>query len=339
MNLTSWIAAAKVGADEATEYTALREGAGVWVRDAWHLRRVTGADRLEFLHKYCTQEVRVEPGQGVYGCVLTIKGAMLGDLWVFVREDDLLIVTPPAATAGLFKHLSRYALFDKVSLDDVSSERLLISVWGPKARTALDALGVPSPAGDAQLMHCTGEWEGGELLVARNDFAGLPGWDLIAPSEQAVSLLDALSNASARPVSDAVVEQLRVEAGVPLFGSDLGESTIPLEAGLGDRAISFDKGCYMGQEVIARISHRGRPARHLCGVRFPAATEAKSLPLPMPLLVGEKEVGQLTSCVHSPRLDALIGLATIRRKHVEPGTELKAGSQGPLATVCELPFS
>jgi folate-binding protein YgfZ len=299
---------------------------------------MSGADRVEFLHKYCTQEVRVEPGRGVYGCILTIKGAMLGDLWVLVRDDDMLVVTPPAATEGLFKHLSRYALFDKVDLTDVSSERVVISVWGPTAQAALAAIGAPSPSGDAQLDHCTAQWEGSELVVARNDFAGLPGWDLIVLREGAVTLLNALADADAKPVCDAVVEQLRVEAGVPLYGSDLGESTIPLEAGLEERAISFDKGCYMGQEVIARISHRGRPARHLCGLRFPAGTLADSVSLPVPLLVGDKEVGQLTSCVHSPRLDALVGLATVRRKHVEPGTELQAGNQGPLGTVCELPF-
>jgi folate-binding protein YgfZ len=316
-----------------SDYTALREGAGLWVRDAWRLHRFGGAGRVEFLHKYCTQEVRLEPGRGAYGCVLTVKGATVGDLWVFIRDEDLLMVTAPAAAAGVAKHLGRYALFDTVSLDDVSDDLSLASVWGPKAGAVVaDVLGVE--IADA-LAHSTVDWQGGEVVVARNDFADVPGYDLIAARGQSAELHAALAAAGAPQVSEEAVEQVRVEAGTPLFGADLTDSTIPIELGLTERAISFDKGCYMGQEVIARVTHRGRVNRHLRGLRLAADAPVET---PAPLHVGSKKVGSLTSCVRSPRVGAVVGLGLVHRKHMEAGTELTLGEGGPVAIVCDLPL-
>lgn len=318
-------------------YEALRNGAGLWDRSAWHLRRFTGEGRLEFLHKYTTQEVRVDPGRGAYACCLTVKGAMKGDLWVYVRSDDLLVVTTAAAAAGLFKHLGRYALFDKVTMTDLAEESTLRSVWGPRAGAAIASLVGADLTDLAHLEHRTLEHGGHELVVARNDLADTPGWDLILPLAAAAPFEAALLDAGAVRVDEEAIAQVRIEAGIPLFGADMGEATIPIEAGLEARAINYDKGCYIGQEVIARIHHRGRVNRHLLGFRI----DADQVETPSALIAGEKEAGQLTSVVHSPRLGgALIGIGIIHRKYMEPGTELRVGdADGPLATVCSLPFA
>lgn len=320
--------------DPGLEYAALREGAGLWDRGAWGLLRFTGPDRLTFLNKYCTQEVKtLAVGAGAYACCLTVKGGMVADLWVLAREDDALVLVTPAARATLLPHLSKYALFDKVKLapaDDLA----VVTLWGPRAaEVAAAVLGAAAPEGE--LAHAARAWAGQQVQVVRDLLPGLRGVDLIAPRDAATALADALVAAGARPVGSDALEQARVEDAFPLFGVDLDERTIPIEAGLEARAISFTKGCYIGQEVIARISHRGHVNRTLAGVRLSALPERT----PAPLLREGKEVGALTSVVRSPRVGGPAGLCLLHRKHADPGTLLEVGPGGPTATVVALPLT
>ncbi len=325
--------------DPAGEAAAIHAGAALWDRTDWGLRRVTGDTRLQFLHNYLTQEVRLEPGQGAYACAITVKGGMVSDVWVLVREEDVLAIVPPAGARALGQHLAKYALLARVTLEDLDGELALVSVVGPGSGGAVKAaLGVDAlPEG--ALAHATIPWRGGRVVVARGEpLLGAPQWDLLLPRERLVAACDALTGAGVAPVGEEAVRAARVEAGTPLFGVDLDERTIPLEAGLGERAVSYTKGCYVGQEVIARATHRGRVNRHLRGLLLTGSAEP--VPTPAPLFLGEKEVGRLTTCARSSRLGAPAGLGLVHRK-AEPGARVHVGAPGAelTAEVRELPWT
>ncbi|MGE0711121.1 MAG: folate-binding protein YgfZ [Planctomycetota bacterium] len=317
--------------DVAAQQRAFREGAAVWERRGWQLRRWSGEKRLDFLHKYCTQEVRRPAGEGAYGCVLTVKGGTVGDLWALVRQDDLLVLCAPAAAEGLYAHLGRYARFDRVVMDDLSAEWRVLSVSGPRSGVVVAAAtGASLPAG--QLQHAAL----GEGVLVRDDWLGAEGYDLIVAAAEAGGRLAALLAAGATEAADEALAAARIEAGVPLYGVDMDEGTIPVEAGLEERAIAYDKGCYTGQEVIVRIKHRGKVNRHLRGLLLP---EGELPATPLPLFSGEKEVGPLTSAARSARLGRPVGLAILHRKY-EPGTTLALGApDGPPAEIAALPLA
>jgi len=258
---------------------------------------------------------------------------MISDLWGYVREDDLLVVVPPTAAAAVFKHLGKFALFDKVSMDDVSGDLALLSIWGPQAGAALAAALGQEPPGEP-LSNTTSRVSGHELVVARNDLVDLPGWDLIVQRAGFDAIGEALVSAGATLVSADAVEQVRVEAGLPWFGVDMDEKTIPVEAGLKERAISYDKGCYLGQEVIVRIEHRGKVNRVLVGFRIEGD---EPVVVPARVFRDDKEVGEITSCVRSPRLGT-IGLGILHKKHHD-ATLIVEPPDGRAATVCALPFA
>lgn len=348
--LTSWSAArggapgaaaicpiARYGAGEG-EYAALREGAGLWDGGAWGLLRFAGEDRLRFLNKYCTQDVKgLAPGAGAYACCLTVKGGMVADLRVTAREEDALVLVAPAAREALPRHLARYALFDEVAITP-AADLALLRLRGPRAAEVAAGVLGSAPAGPEHT-HVSCAWSGGagsdaQVVVVVAPLGALPGLDLIVTAAAAPALADALVTAGATPVGSDALEQVRVEEGVPLFGVDLDERTIPLEAGLEARAISFSKGCYIGQEVIARVAHRGHVNRTLAAVRLDAPGAA-----PLPLLKEGKEVGQATSVARSPRAGGWVGLGLLHRKHAPPGTVLQAGADGPTATVLALPIT
>jgi len=319
------------------DYAALREGAGLFPLEGWSVHRATGGDRLDFLQKYCTQDVAgLEPGAGAYACCLTVKGAMVGDFWLLVRADDALLLVSPGARERLFAHLGKYALFDDVEFADASGELAPWALWGPRAAAVLEAAGATPPA--APLAHGPLALGGADVVCARNDRVDGPGFDLLLPVGSEEAAADALVAAGAARVGPAAVEQVRIEAGTPLYGVDMTEATIPLEAGLEERAISYDKGCYIGQEVIARIHHRGRVNRHLVAFELP---EDGAPELPVGVFSDKKQVGRIGSAARSPRLDGRpVGIGILHRKHAEPGTELHLGAtDGPAVRVRSLPIS
>jgi folate-binding protein YgfZ len=312
----------------SAEYTALVEGCGLVDRSERGKLALTGAGAGEFLNGQVTNDVEaLEPGTGCYAAFLTHKGKMLGDLRVLDTgppTQELLLDTERAALQDLFDMIRRYKVGFDVELHKRTVQRGLLSLIGPRAREIAGATDLP----ETEHAHRAGEIAGRRVRLIATD----AGVDVLTLAEDTGTVARALTEGGARPVAEQDAEIVRVERGRPRYGVDLDDSTIPQEAGLNERAVSFTKGCYVGQETVARLFYRGKPNRHLRGLRLSApATTGDELRL------GEKVVGRLGSAVVSPRLGPL-ALALVRRE-AEPGATVTIGDGGTTATVVELPFA
>lgn len=312
------------------EDRALRTGAGLFDASARGVVRVTGPDRLSFLQGMLTQDVEgLAAGAVADAALLTPKGAMVADARVVRRTDDLLLLTEPGYGPVVLGTLERYLISEDAELSDATPEFGQLSVVGPDAEAlAVRALGLGPPTAAVLRPFDAGGATGWALPQGQL----LPGLDLLVPVEGLATVFDRLLEAGATPVGFAALEVLRVERGTPRFGADMDEKTIPLEANL-QRAIHYQKGCYIGQEVIARATFRGHVNRHLVGLRFAG-------PAPAPrteLFIGERRVGWVTSVVDSPRLGP-IGLGYAHRDVDAPGTELALAGGTTRATIESLPF-
>jgi folate-binding protein YgfZ len=295
------------------DYAAARQSLGHRVRSG--ALAVEGADREAFLQGQLTQDVRgLAPGASRLAAGLTPKGKLLYFGRLVAEQDRLLLLLPAEAVAGALAHLAKYAVFQKASVRDVTADYVRIALYGPQA---------------------------GELVLPAAAVRMPPEWDLagevLAPRAERAELLRILSEAGSVPVSAAAAEALRVEAGRPRLHRDADLSHLPEEAGLG-AAISANKGCYVGQEIVARMRTYGRANRRLVGFRFPpgtAAAEGMIFPDPeKPQL----ELARVTSAVVSPRLGP-IGLGYAFRE-VPDGTALPAsGRLDAGSVVVGLPFA
>jgi folate-binding protein YgfZ len=276
---------------------------------------LTGSEAKEFLHGQVTNDiVGLTPGHGCYAAFLTHKGKMLGDLRVFDLGDELLLDCERVALQELFNMIRRFKLGRDVELHKRTVEMALLSVIGADA---------PRLAGDAEHSNARVELGGVSAIAVTTDV----GTDLFC----AASGRDALRAALDLPDgTEADAEVVRVEHGRPRYGVDLDESVIPQEAGLNERAVSFTKGCYVGQETVARLHYRGKPNRRLLGLRLSEPAEPGT-----ELRLGEKVVGRLGSVVVSPE-HGPIGLALIRREAAVGDTVVADGATGLLVDV---PFS
>ncbi len=305
------------------QYRQLREEAGLLERERG-LIAVTGADAAEYLQGQLTNDVEaLAPGEGQYAALLDRKGHMQSDMRVLrPAVEEILVETEPGAPhAAALRHLTMYSVGRDVAVAEVSDERAVVSLLGPRSA---EIAGTPPLAEQAL---APTRIDGIECLAVGTRF----GIDLICAAADAERLAAALREAGAADVSPEAVELLRIEAGVPRFGAEMGTETMPAEAGIVERAVSFTKGCYIGQETVARLHYKGRPNRHLRGLRLSAAAAPGT-----PLLLGEKEVGRLGGAAVSPALGP-IGLAILRRE-AEPGAELSVGEDGAKAVVVDLPF-
>ena len=313
------------------EDRALRAGAALFDASAREVVRVTGPDRVSFLQGMLTQDVEGLPAGSVAdAALLTAKGAMVADARVVKRSDDLLLLTEPGFGPAVQGALEKYLISEDAELADATAQFGQLSVVGPEAEAlAARVLGLGPPAGAALRPFDAG---GGATAWALPQGQLLPGVDLLIPAEALGPVFERLLDAGATPMGFAALEVLRVERGTPRFGMDMDEKTIPLEANL-QRALHYQKGCYIGQEVIARATFRGHMNRHLVGLRFAGALPSHRTEL----LVGERRVGWVTSAVESPWLGA-IGLGYAHRDVEEPGTELTLAGGAGKATVEPLPF-
>ena len=308
----------------ASEYRTLTEGCGLVDRSGRGRLAVTGTDRRSFLHGQITQDVEgLEPGHGRYAALLTHKGKMLSDLRVLDLGDELLLSCERAGLQELFNMIRRYKLGADVELHKRTMEMGELSLIGPHARrvAGAEALG---PEEHDNVRARIGAHDA--VLVATD-----VGVDVFCDAEATDGVRGALLAAGAAEVGEAAAEVVRIESGRPRYGVDLDANVIPQEAGLNERAVSFTKGCYVGQETVARLFYRGKPNRHLRGLKLSAPAAAGT-----PLRLGEKEVGRLTSVADSPA-HGPIGLALVRRQ-AEPGATLAAGDGDVTAEVVELPF-
>ncbi len=306
------------------EVEAVRDGCALVDRSERGKLALTGDQAKEFLTGQVTNDVlALEPGTGCYAAFLTPKGKMLGDVRILDLGDELWLDTERVALQALFDMIRRYKIGFAAELHKRTLECALLSLLGPRAREVAGAQQLPS-AEHSSMRARRGDAE--VVLVATAD-----GIDVICAAQDADAVRAALVEAGAVEVSEAAAELVRVEAGRPRYGVDLDDTTIPQEAGLNERAVSFTKGCYVGQETVARLYYKGKPNRHLRGLRLagPAATGDA-------LRLGDREVGRVGSVADSPALGP-IALAIVRRE-AEPGVTVTVGDAGATATVVELPF-
>src|SRR4051794_16905732 len=309
----------------AADYESLTRRCGLVDRSERGKLLLTGAEAKDFLHGQVTNDVLgLEPGSGCYAAFLTHKGKMLGDLRALDGGGaGLWLDTERSALQELFNMVRRYKLGRAVDVHKRTLERALLSLVGPGARQVAGAQDLP----DVEHAHRLGELAGVPVRLVVTD----TGIDVIADAEAAAAVARALVEAGAEPCSHEAAEVVRVEHGRARFGVDVEpEAVIPQEAGLNDRAVSFTKGCYVGQETVARLHYRGKPNRHLRGLRLSASVEAGTV-----LRAGERDVGRVTSPVVSP-VHGPIALALVRRE-AGPGEVVQAG-EAATATVVELPF-
>lgn len=327
-------------------YYSLRDDAGLVDRSARGLIEISGGDRAAYLQGLLTNDIEgLAAGDGCYAAYLTPQGRMIADLDVLNVGDRLLLDVDGGVTKRLVERFDALVFAEDVRVVDLQDAWASCGVYGPGAARLLSAVcGVRIPelvpyqsrsitVGDAT------------ALVVRSDAIGVAGYHLLGARDAIATIRASVSEAGAVDVDPAEAEAVRVESGRPLFGADMDTEVIPLEAGIEDRAISFDKGCYVGQEVIVRILHRGqgRVARRLVGLTLSGNAQEDAPDVPRPgttLWNGEDAVGRVTSAVHSPALGVPIALGYVSRPLAEPGTKVEVGDAGARrgAVVTALPF-
>jgi folate-binding protein YgfZ len=328
--------------DPAAEYQALRLRAGLFDRSLRGKLRITGSDRLPFLHGMVTNDVKGLPeGRGAYAAIVTVKGKMVGDARILRRREDLLVDTEPGVQGAVSEHLNKHLISEDTEIHDVTQALALFSLVGPRAWESLCLVLGPLPSGLDEHQHEERSFGGVTCTWVGTRLGDLEGVDVFLPAEQAASFalaaLDQARGAGLAPVGFEAMEIARVEAGLPRYGQDMGEDTLPLEANLEARAVSYSKGCYVGQEVIARVHYRGHTNRTLTGILFSEGSPpAQGTPLFKE--VGEpRPLGVITSAVRSPRAGGVLCLGYLRREHLAAGTLVKT-SEGREGRVTPLPL-
>ncbi len=292
-----------------SDYELVTESAGLVDRSDRAKFIVRGSEAADFLQGQVSNDVEaLAPGSGCYATVLSHKGKLRTDLRILRGDDSFWLDTESIGHAVLEHMLRTYSLGRDVQFEDVTESRAILSVVGPAARERLDA--VPPAEEHAFVTGAHGIYVASQL-----------GVDVIAAAGTTLDV---------EPVSEEVAECLRIEAGGPRLGYDMDSETIPQEAGINERAVSFTKGCYVGQETVARLHYKGKPNRHLRGLRLSEPAERGT-----DILLGERVVGRLGSTCVSPRLGP-IALALVRRE-AEPGASVQVGSAP--AEVVDGPFA
>jgi len=330
------------------EVRAVRQGAGVIDRTDRAFLTASGPDAASYLHRMTSNEVSgLTPGQGRYALQLDTLGHIIADFHVLRMDDHVLLETDWLRRGPLREVLEKYIVADDVEVADASpadggaSEQLAeLAVEGPQSGRLLKAALSQGVLPGAELNHAWVRFGETPVLVVRVSETGEEGYRLIFVTEYAQNVWEALSAQRRavdwKPVGRAALNILRTEAGIPWYDADIDERTLPPEAGLEQRALSYTKGCYLGQEVIERIRSRGHVNRKLTGLRLSLKGSAVP-PAGAKLLSDGNEVGHITTAVHSPTLGAAIALGYVRREHLEPGTQLGVEGGGT-AEVAALPF-
>jgi tRNA-modifying protein YgfZ len=335
--------------DEPTGYRAATESTAVFERTGLGMIAVAGSDRLTYLHAMLTADIApLKPGSGCYSAYLTPQGRMIADMRVLELGDLALLDLDRGSAQTVLQKLDEFVFSEDVKLGNLTEVFAGLIVAGPAAagivaRTLADdggsSLGEADLAAWPEFQNRRTTFRGEMVLVAASKETGGPGFGLYIERPHLSSLMESILRAGAAAGTPEAAETLRIEAGRPLFGADMDTETIPLEAGIEDRAISFTKGCYPGQEVIIRVVRRGhgRIARRLAGVLIGGTTVPDRGDR---VRVGEREAGRVTSAAWSPRLGAPAALAMLQRDFLEVGTALEIQHEGMAlpARVVTLPF-
>jgi folate-binding protein YgfZ len=303
-----------------TDFHALRLGVGFALMPRTQIE-VRGADRASFLHGMCTNDVKsLAVGQGREAFFTDVQGKTIGHAYLFAGEEAIWIDTTAGQADVLMPGLDRYIIREKVELFDRTADRAEFVIAGANAEQLLgELIGATSPS--ARLQHIAATVTGKAVSLRRVDFTSEDCFFLACDAGDVDAIRAAMESAGAKLVGDAAVDAARIEQGTPLFGRDITPANLPQELARDPLAISFTKGCYLGQETVARIDALGHVNRYLVGVRF----EGEEVPsVGASLRAGDKDVGNVTSATYSPRLSAPLALAFVRRGHHEPGTKLQA---------------
>jgi len=319
--------------DTAAEFKSLRTGAGVCSL-TWRKRlRLTGADRVRWLNGMVTNNVRdLAPGHGVYAFFLNPQGRIQADMYCFNRGEDLLIETDASQVEGLRAMFDKFIIMDEVEVADAENVTKLL-LAGPKSPETVEKVVSTGMQDMAALEFRSATHNGSTMTVIRLDDLVTPQFELLVANEHAAELWKALAAAGATPVGYEAVEMLRIWSGRPRFGQDIRDRDLPQETGQ-DRALHFNKGCYVGQEIVERIHSRGAVHRVFAGFAFesgPPEVGAK-------IMVGDKDAGEITSVAHLPGDEGppLVGLGYIRREFSKPETMVQAS--GVTGRVAKPPF-
>ncbi|MFO1487001.1 MAG: glycine cleavage T C-terminal barrel domain-containing protein [Verrucomicrobiota bacterium] len=313
--------------DVAAEHAALRQHAGVLDLSFRGRLCLTGTDRVRFLHGQVTNDVKkLRVGEGCYAALVTAKGKMESDLNIFCLQDELLLDFEPGLSLKVAQRLEKFIVSDDVQIVEAAPHYGLLTVQGPKSDAVIRALGLfaelPAKAlasikvSDATL---------GDIYLMNHARLGSAGFDLFVPNAAlgavADKLIAAAKAAGGRACGWQAFDEARIEAGIPRYGVDMNETILPLEAGLEARAVSYSKGCYIGQEVLNRIHSMGQVAKELRGLRL--LDSLVTLPQKGDrLFQDDKEVGYVTSAVRSRSFSQSLVLGYVRREINQPGAEL-----------------
>jgi aminomethyltransferase len=327
--------------DPEAEYWAVRQGVGLGDLSHRGLVRIMGSERQRFLHAMVSNDTAsLQSGQGCYATFLTHKGKMIADFAVYTEVDAYLLDLEPHIVGPFIKAIERFVISEDVTFHDDSADWGLLSLQGPRAAELL-GLALERDVPDmVPYAHTLCQLAGHQVRLIRRSHTGELGYQLLAPLESLPDVWQALwlhhDTCNARAVGLDTFEVLRIEAGLPLYGCDMTDETIPLEANL-DEAISYTKGCYIGQEVVARLEGRGHVNRKLVGLLL----SGQALPEPgAPIVSLAHQVGWITSTIYSPVRQQNVALGYVRREVWAPGTHLEVQSDGTTirAIVTELPF-
>ena len=325
-----------------SEYWTLQKSAGLIDLSCSGIFELKGDDRTRFLHGMVTNDIKsLTPGGGCHAAFLSPQGRMTADLRVFCSEESLILTTEPAGREKLGPALRKYIIGDRPLLVDRSEDLAVLSLEGPKAIALLASVLSQPLSLERPYEHCEATVAGSRTRICRVRRTSAGGFDFIVGRHSLPLVWDLILESGKKdgvqPVGFESFNVHRIEAGIPWYGLDMDENTLPIEAGLEKDAISFNKGCYIGQESVARITYRGHVNRKLGGLSLSGSRPASK---------GDKiskdgqEVGWVTSSAYSPNLKIAIALGYLRREVLEPGATvlIGTGDESVSAQVMSLPF-
>ena len=313
--------------DPPSEETALHQTAGILDLSFRGRLCLVGADRLRFLHGQVTNDIKkLRASEGCYAALVTAKGRMESDLNVFCLAEEVLLDFEAGLTTSVTPRLERFIVADDVQVVDVAPHYGLLSIQGPLAAETVEALQLFSPLPTIAFSSTKAADSGsGEIYLANHSRLGSHGFDLFVPLARLQEIFETLLEGGKRLGASAcgwsAFEAERIAAGIPRYGADMDETTLPQETGIEAQAVSYTKGCYIGQEVLNRLHTMGHVNRYLVGLEL--AQDLSALPKKGDSLAeAGKQVGNITSAARSARLGKNLGLGYVRRELAKPGTLL-----------------
>lgn len=320
-------------------YAAVRDGgAGLIDPSARGRILISGTEAVMFLNGLITNDMKtLAPNTWMPAVFPNVQGRLLAAVRVIHREDGFLIDTENATRNTLVKLLERFTLAGDFRLADLTENTAQLSIQGTKAPEIMAAIFGEPLANLGRNAVASADWQGEQVAIIRASHTAEDGFDLFVDATAGEILRDTFIKAGATPVGDDMVETLRLEAGIARYGIDMDETSVVTETNLDD-AVSFTKGCYIGQEIIARIKYRGHVAKKLAGLIFEGEASLESGG--KIFSSDDKEIGRVTSFAFSPRLNRTVALAYVKYDYLAPGTSVSVESSGTkvAAAVAELPF-